>query len=119
MDGTIIRIVGSIKWHPTVVNLDVFARFGLVVMDEDARSAGAVPDPWADPTQWLWEETDWMIVDSVQESHQFNRFDLNIRAMRKLPEFRSSLVLVVENLAASGAILAYFLGIKVLVAHRG
>ena len=56
-DSTIERIIGAIKINPAANALNVFYRLGLVLVSDDAMSAGAVPDPFADPASWMWEQS--------------------------------------------------------------
>ena len=114
-NATIRRILGSLTFNTEFANVNIFFRAGLIVMDGDALSAGAPPDPWADETNWLWEKSGWFRTDVVNSPGSEMRLEVDVRVGRKLPQARASLVLVMENLAGSGNALTWFEVLKVLI----
>ena len=114
-DGTVVRIVGDFLLRCSAAALDAFYRLGIIVVDEDARVAGAVPDPWTDPAAWMWERTGWLYTSNVADITQAERFHVDIKTGRKLPQSHSALILVIENLSGSTTGFDYFVGLKALV----
>ena len=113
--GTIRRMVGQVTVWPGAINQDVYWRFGIITLNEDAGDALVIPEPYADPASWMYERSSWTSTSSIQDSAQFQRFEFDTAVMRKMPQLERSLIGIMENLAGSGTTVNYFLAIKVLV----
>ena len=113
--GTIMRILGNLTMRAAAANLQIFFRAGLIVVTDDALVAGAVPEPWADPAPWMWEDTGLFETDSANDGSQYHRLVIDVRVKRRMPQAEHSLVMVLENLAASGTGLDFHLNLKALV----
>ena len=92
-----------------------FVRSGLIVVDADAFTAGAVPDPWADGASWLWEHSTYVVSSVINDMAQFVNVEINVKVARKLPQFRSVLMMVTENQAGSAGAILFHVALKALV----
>jgi len=77
--------------------------WGIVIMNADARAAGAFPDP-ADET----DRPDWLVrsrlqgnADSLSDSSQWNRIRMDLRAQRKFRSEEDELQLICKNSSAA------------------
>jgi len=113
--GTLKRTLGTVTVRALTDNLDVYFRYGIIVLNDDAVDAAAVPDPWADPANWLYEKSGWISHTNNNDSAQWLRFEIDVKGQRKLPQAARSVVTIMENLSGSASSLEYFQAIKVLV----
>ena len=84
-------------------------------MNEDQVSAGAVPDPWADPANWMFEKAGWVHSSVLQDQAQTVHVPIDVKTQRRLPQADRSLVAIFENNSNSAISVEYFLSAKVLV----
>ena len=113
--GTVERILGHLSVRALTTGQNLVYNFGIITLNDDATDALAVPEPWIDPANWLYEWSDWLIVDSVTDSAQMSRVRVDGRAKRKLPQLTRSVIAVMDNRSLSGTSLAYYFSGKVLV----
>ena len=114
-DATILRIIGRLTLSPEAINANVMWRYGLVTVEGDAVGAGGIPDPWADATNWMYEDGGWIRTSVVNDPASVVSIPIDVRVNRRLPQERVSLFSVLENLPASTAALASYQVLKVLL----
>ena len=98
------------------IDQNIVYNFGMITLNDDATDALAVPDPWVDPANWLWEWSDLLQTNDLNDGSQYSRVRIDSSAKRKLPQLTRSVVAILENRSISGASLAYYIAAKVLVA---
>ena len=109
--STIRRMLGNVIIKATVLNVATKWRVGIMIVTGDALTAGAVPEPWADPVQWMYERTGSIVSSDLEDGSQFDKFDIDTRVMRKMPQADQSLVIIFESLTGA---FEFFFGLKVL-----
>ena len=111
--STIRRIRGFVTLRGQAEGLNILWRMGVITMGDDAFVAGAFPDPWADPAQWMYENAGRIEGDVVNRGT--TRLDIDIKVSRRLPEAHTRLVVILENLAGSADVLEHFQSWKALL----
>jgi len=114
-NGTIQRILGNYSLRAQASGFQIFWRAGLIVVHGDAFAAGAVPDPWADPAQWMWEDSGYFETDGLSNPAHIQRIRVDVRVKRRMPQDNSHLVFVSEVQSGSGAGMDFHLNLKCLV----
>ncbi len=117
LSGTLIRLVGGITVAAAAINQDVFFRWGIITLNDDAADALVVPEVIADPSAWLHEQSGRVSCNNVVDSSQYYREMVDIRAKRRLLQGTRSVIATFENLTASGGSAHWFFWFKALVAH--
>ena len=99
---TVIRTIGRLILQPGTLNVRPVLSMGTLMMNDDAFSAGAFPDP-ADADEepgWLWRESRVVQIATLDTSpNQVLQWDS--RASRKFRGEDDNLVLVVEQSAVA------------------
>ena len=116
-NATLVRTLGFLTLKPTAANANVFVRCSIIVAEMDAVVAGVFADPWVDPAPWVWEYTTMLITNSISDPASVVRIPIDSQAKRKFDGSHLGLVFVIDNLAASGTTVNFFLAIKALFLH--
>ena len=106
--STLRRLIGFFMLKPSAIDLNVFFRIAIIAADADAVAAGAVPDPWVDNASFLFEMSGHLVTDIGNGPAGILRKEVDTRVMRKLPQGRTQLIRILENLAGSGTPLVNF-----------
>ena len=96
-------------------NTDSSWRAGLIVVTDDALAAAAVPEPGADPAQWMWEESGQIANSDFNDQSQWLKLAIDVRVKRRMPQASSSLAFILDNLVGSGSTIDFALNLKVLL----
>ncbi len=113
--GTLVRVRGMVLARPTTFGADSSwgGAFGLAVVSDEAFSQGAsaCPNPITDQSSnkfftWIPWFTDFRLTSTfVAEFNSFSRYDFDVKAMRKVNE-GDTIVVMIENSVAEGALFA-------------
>lgn len=112
---TITRMLLDFRMKPDSVAQQCNAFAGIVVMNADARAAGAFPeaDDVSDRAGWLWRARFAPMASSLSDGSQFEVRHLDIRSQRKLRTEEDELQLVIDN--GDSFIVNWSVYIRVLV----
>ena len=107
LGSTITRNIIDVRLRASAVAQLVVVHWGIVVMNADARAAGAFPDPEdvSDRADWLVRGKLHTIQASLSDSSQWDRMSLDLRAQRRLHSEEDELQLI---WFASGGFTAEF-----------
>ena len=101
--STVTRLIGWIVLAPTVQASLVELAYGVIIVNVDARIAGALPDA-DDPT----DRADWMLrgrmisnMSSLSDSSQWDRNRIDNRAQRIMRSEEDELVLILNASSAN------------------
>ena len=109
------RCVLDIAFSGFAANNNVAGRWAMVQVTDDAMAAGAVPDPFGEPTAgWVFNEA--LLWDDADLNLHHLHFDLRTR--RRLDGARNTFALMVENSASSSASLQYYSSARILFTWR-
>ena len=97
--ATVTRLLVDIKLAAAVVAQRNRFYWGIVVMNADARAAGAFPDPEdeTDRPSWLARGRMEVVQDSLSDASQWDRALLDLRSQRIIRNEEDELQLVVTN----------------------
>jgi len=111
----VVRVHLSFGYSSDVGGNHVFGRFGLIVANDDAIVAGAVPDPVNDSgDSWMMNDIFHTEIDNLQQKQEIKH---DIRASRLIPSGKS-LVFVLDTDAAQVGNLHWHVGMRLLLEHR-
>ncbi len=97
---TVTRLIMSLWMIQLTAGTGSTYAGGIYVVEDDAFAAAAMADPGevGDDAGWLWRVMQVPVVTSVvNDSTQFTRFAVDLRAQRKFPGEDYTLVLVQQN----------------------
>ena len=103
--ATLVRTILHLDMILTAAGTGGLMALGLVMVDDDAMSAGAVPEANSAGEQpgWIFRSQRVISTTDPNDSSQFLKWDLDIRARRKLTGENSNLLLIINagSLSAS------------------
>ncbi len=109
---TVLRIFMTLRMNSTDANLSAEATFGLIMMDGDARSAGAFPDPVSDvDAPWMYWERRVLLPPSDSQQHLM----LDIKAKRRFRGNDDGVQVIIDNDDPAQS-LEFALGVRMLLA---
>ncbi len=98
--------------NSTDANLSCEASFGFIMMDEDARSSGAFPDPLNDPeAPWMYWGRRVLLPASDSQQH----LELDIKAKRKMYGNDDGMQFIIDNDDPAQS-LEWAIGFRLLIA---
>ena len=110
----IVRVHVQLRYRGQAINAEVYGRYGLHIVTDDALAGGSLPDPRGD------SESSWMLNKHFVWDHPtLDQPELevtDVKAQRRLPN-RSTLLFSLENGHASNA-MHYAYGIRLLVSLK-
>jgi len=100
---TVTRMIVTVRSRPDTIAQDVNLAWGIVVVNADARAAGAFPDPedLGDRAGWLVRGDQLGKSANLSESSQWVITELDLRSQRILRSEQDELHLVVKNYAGA------------------
>ena len=109
--ASILRILIDFHYSSVTANAQIFGRFGLVVVHDDAMAASALPDPLTD------DESSWMINqhfhhDQPDLNEKVEHYDL--RSRRRFPSDLYTVALILQNSVSSNAAMEWGMGLRYL-----
>ena len=114
--ATITRIIGQLKLRADSLAQNVDLHYGIVVVNADARAAGAFPDPddLSDRPDWMVRGLLQTVQASLSDSTQWDVAKFDLRAQRILRSEEDELHLILTA-GATGFILEWSAFFRVLV----
>ena len=113
--ATIMRTIGRVSLQIETLGSRASVYMGIIVVDAEAVAAGGIPDPWADPAAWMWEDAYELISSASAEPANIIHIPLDIRVRRRMPQERNSLLFVFDNLVGSSGSVSAFISVKCLL----
>ena len=114
--STITRMLVDLIVSPDAVAQRVRLYWGIVVVNADARAAGAFPDPEdvTDRPSWLVRGRAEVMADSISDASQWKRIELDLRSQRIMRSEEDELQLILSA-ATTGFVLNFSAFIRILV----
>ena len=99
--STVERIVGTWGMRPVSSDALTVCKMGILMMDEDAFSAGAFPELDVDDPAWLYLNTlETYTGDIAANPSQLVTRDVNIKARRRYRSTAQKLIVIIENITS-------------------
>ena len=115
--ATVLRSILDMRIQAAAVAQTVICNWGMLIVNEDARVAGAVPDPGdtSDRPDYIVRGKLTTVQASLSDSSQWDRRYLDVRSGRTLNSEEDGLVIIVENNSGGGFTLNYYIYARILL----
>ncbi len=116
--ATIVRIIGQWATRAGASDQDLQAAFGLIMVDEDARLAGALPDlaTAPDDARWMWQDSQYLFDgDIAANQDQWRQRPVDYRGRRRIGSRRDRLLVVAENFSAVAQTINFIWNLRTLL----
>jgi len=115
--STITRIIGNLWIRPGDASSETEGTFGIHMVEQDAEAASAIPDPLSDTTaSWMHWQRFLLGTQATGElgRGEYHKFELDIKAQRKMVKRGDSLNLILENDDGTHT-FTFALGLRILI----
>ena len=113
---TVTRILLTLAMRPTLLDLENFLFYGIVMVSEDAAIAAAYPDPdiSTDEPGWMLRDFRSIMTHDLNDPASIVTVTYDLRAQRKFTGASNSLRFLITNVAGGGTAASYSLLSRVL-----